>query len=293
MTAPSDSFQRLLNVGCGRCYHEDWTNIDLVAQGPSVRQYDLRRGLPYEDGAFDAVYHSHVLEHLTPEEARRMLVECRRVIRPGGVIRLAVPDLEEIARVYLESLEAVLVGDDRAKYRHRWMTLELLDQLVRQKGGGKMGQVMSNPDRIDMEFVRVRIGSEMEEHRNGLTKKSLGQRLAKIVSDVRKQVALAAVTVIDGSTGRDAYREGRFRQSGEIHRWMYDQISLADLLNEVGFTNAVVQTSESSKITKFDSYRLDRNESGHARKPDSLYMEATNPRSMAQAALSEASRRVA
>ncbi|MGI9474228.1 MAG: class I SAM-dependent methyltransferase [Rubripirellula sp.] len=293
MTSQSESFQRLLNVGCGRCYHQDWTNIDLVAHGPGVRQYDLRRGLPYEHGSFDAVYHSHVLEHLTPDDARTMLSECRRVIRPGGVIRLAVPDLEGIARGYLESLDAAESGRALAVANHRWMTLELIDQLVRQRGGGQMGQAMWNSDLVNLEFVRSRIGGEMGEHKNGKTKKTVGQRLSKVFAGVRKQLALAAVTIIDGSTGRAAYREGRFRQSGEIHRWMYDHVSLADLLHEVGFKRAAVQSAESSRITDFDSYQLDRDDVGQVRKPDSLFMEAVNPLTIAQAASLEASKRVA
>lgn len=293
MTSGSESFQRLLNVGCGRCYHQDWTNIDLVAHGPGVRQYDLRSGLPYEDGSFDAVYHSHVLEHLTPQDARGMLAECKRVLRPGGVLRLAVPDLEGIARGYLKTLESAASGDELEMANHRWMTLELIDQLVRQRGGGEMGQAMWNRDSVNLEFVRSRIGGEMGDHKNSGTRKTVSQRLGKVVSNLRKHAALAAVTLIDGKTGRAAYREGSFRQSGEIHRWMYDRISLAELLQEVGYRNASVQTAESSRITSFDSYQLDRDERGQVRKPDSLFMEAVKPLTIAHAASIEASRKVA
>src|SRR5262249_40348191 len=58
-----------LNVGCGRRVHADWANLDLVAAAPGVIEADLRRGIPFVDGAFKAVYHSHVLEHFAKDAA--------------------------------------------------------------------------------------------------------------------------------------------------------------------------------------------------------------------------------
>lgn len=276
MTQPNIRFSNLLNVGCGRCYHDDWTNIDLVASGPQVRQYDLRRGLPYDDGSFDAVYHSHVLEHLTPEDAAGMLAECGRVLRPGGVLRVAVPDLEGIAKAYLGAIEAAQNGDPYAIANHRWMTLELIDQMTRQKGGGRMGMAMRDPQLINHDFIRARIGGELGDHRCDGVKKTFKQRLTRIVADVRKTLALAAVSIVDGKSGRIAYREGRFRQSGEIHRWMYDRVSLAQLMVEVGFEQPTACRANESRIDRFDSYQLDRG-GNVARKPDSLYMESVKP----------------
>jgi predicted SAM-dependent methyltransferase len=276
----NETFVRLLNVGCGRCYHSDWTNIDLVAHGPEVRQYDLRKGLPYDDHTFDAVYHSHVLEHLTPDDARGMLTECKRVLRGGGVLRVVVPDLEGIARAYLNSLDAVREHDQHSIANHNWMTLELIDQLSRQRSGGQMGLLMREPELINRDFVQSRIGGEMGEHKNGRVKKTLMQKLTRIATGARKQLALAAVSLVDGAAGRAAYQEGRFRQSGEIHRWMYDRFSLARLLEEVGYAQATVQTASESFITGFDAYQLDRDQT-RLRKPDSLFMEAIKPRTVA------------
>jgi len=83
----------MLNVGCGRRFHSDWVNVDLVPSDESVQVCDISKGLPFDDGHFDAVYHSHVLEHLHPKTGRELLAECWRVLKPGGVVRVVVPDL--------------------------------------------------------------------------------------------------------------------------------------------------------------------------------------------------------
>jgi predicted SAM-dependent methyltransferase len=269
---------KLLNVGCGRCYHSAWTNIDLVAATPEVRAYDLRRGLPYDDNSFDGVYHSHVLEHLTPDAAESMLRECARVLKPGGVLRVVVPDLEGIAREYLRTLDAASEQPSPTTLaKHRWMTLELIDQMTRQRTGGLMGQTIRESSRkygdTPQEFIRGRLGYELQGNAKVKNRKTIGMRLSRLFASARKQAALAAVTLIDGSTGRDAYREGRFRQSGELHRWMYDRVSLSNLLKEIGLNHPRVCQADESRIDRFDSYELDR-DGQRIRKPDSLFMEA-------------------
>ena len=190
MSRSEDSFEQLLNVGCGHSFHTAWTNIDLVSCSPAVRQYDLRRGLPYEEGRFDAVYHSHVLEHLTPDDAFTMLSECYRVLRPGGVIRVVVPDLEGIARAYLSALENAEGDDEVAVANQQWMTLELIDQMTRQRGGGQMARVMRQSDQPNRDFIRQRMGGEMVgEGSTRKTRKTLSMRVSRLVGDVRKQLA--------------------------------------------------------------------------------------------------------
>ena len=63
--------------------------------------HDLTRPLPFGDNTVSVIYGAHVLEHLYLTDARRLLLECRRVLRPSGVIRIVVPDLQSMASVYL------------------------------------------------------------------------------------------------------------------------------------------------------------------------------------------------
>lgn len=59
-----------------------------------VRYLNLARPFPFPDGYFDNAFSANVLEHLYPEQARGCVCEVFRVLRPGGVFRVSVPDLE-------------------------------------------------------------------------------------------------------------------------------------------------------------------------------------------------------
>jgi predicted SAM-dependent methyltransferase len=74
---------------------------------PEFLKYgDIVKGLPVADASADAVYASHVLEHLTLDDMRTALRNTYRMLKPGGVFRLIVPDLRERARRYLARAQA-------------------------------------------------------------------------------------------------------------------------------------------------------------------------------------------
>ncbi len=279
----------LLNIGCGGHFHESWTNIDLVSPSPHVRAYDLRKGLPYPDNSFDAVYTSHVLEHLSPEVAQSSLREQFRVLKRGGTVRTVVPDLEDKAREYLKTLDKASAGDTSAEADFDWMTLELLDQMVRGKVGGLMGAYILNPSLKNPNYVLQRLGDEAEDWlavaKGTLPQKPRQSLLARlrvkgakaVVQKIREKTAAVSVGIIAGGEAKSAFEEGLFRASGEIHRWMYDKFSLGRLLKNVGFTDVRVCTFDESRIPDFTTYLLDNTPEGTIRKADSLFMEAFKP----------------
>jgi len=122
-----------LNIGCGRTPTPGWRNFDnspslrlarlgglpdllgrLRLLGNAQREFiafardhaieygDATRGLPLPAGSCDAIYSSHMLEHLDREGADAFLREALRLLRPGGVLRLAVPDLRKPIEEYME-----------------------------------------------------------------------------------------------------------------------------------------------------------------------------------------------
>lgn len=87
-----------LNIGCGKKHLNGFINMDVVK--PYDKKLDARKGLPYPDSTVDGVYSEHFFEHLTQAEGLGFLRECRRVLKPGGVVRIAMPDLDELVRRY-------------------------------------------------------------------------------------------------------------------------------------------------------------------------------------------------
>lgn len=268
---------KLVNVGCGRRIHPAWCNLDLVASVPGVVEHDLRKGLPLENDSCDAVYHSHVLEHLTKDDGKKLLGECFRVLKPGGVVRVVVPDLERIAQDYLQAIRESEV-DCTALVKVDWMKIEMLDQLVRSRSGGEMIRFAVGEGKSHESFIRARIGDEVlgDDHSTRSARRSFSRRAKRVLLKAKRLLAMAAVWILEGSNGYLALKEGLFRQSGEIHRWMYDRVTLRAALEAAGFCEVVVCSASSSRIGQFSEYQLD-SLNGKVRKPDSLFMEAIKP----------------
>lgn len=141
-----------INIGCGQTPTAGWINYDnsqsvrlarmpalagalgrLKLLSASQRQFidfartagiqhaDAVTGIPHPDRSVAVIYSSHMVEHLDRAEARRFLAETRRVLIPGGIIRIAVPDLRFHVDRYLTRhdadlfVEGVRLGRDRAK----------------------------------------------------------------------------------------------------------------------------------------------------------------------------------
>lgn len=284
---------KLLNVGCGRRFHSAWRNVDLVSNDPGVMEHDLRTGIPFDDGCFDAVYHSHVLEHMPPEDGRKLLEECFRVLSASGVVRIAVPDLEGIARAYLDAVDRCDQSQPGAEEDHAWMQLELIDQMVRPYSGGQMGAFMADQNIPNKDFIASRMGAEIlnciepetgDDHpqtAKAASKpptRSLAKKLKDRVRRVRKKAERSLLKRLYGKDIFELLDIARFRASGEIHQWMYDRISLQRLLVEVGFVNVSVRSASESQIPSFAEYELDEKD-GQVCKPDSLFIEAVKPAS--------------
>lgn len=90
-----------LHLGCGwRNFGDDWINID-GGDYPHVRHHDVTK-LPYGDNEVDLIYNSHMFEYFDREQGFEVLKEWYRVLKVGGILRIAVPDFEPMARLYAE-----------------------------------------------------------------------------------------------------------------------------------------------------------------------------------------------
>lgn len=87
-----------LNVGCGKIKLPGFINIDLESGGDI--QCDITKGFPFSDSTIDGIYSEHFIERLAQKDLLIFLRECRRVLKPGGRVRIATPDLAEIVSHY-------------------------------------------------------------------------------------------------------------------------------------------------------------------------------------------------
>ncbi len=92
-----------LNLGSGTIPLDGFTNVDALADAPGVDVVaDIGEPLPFADGEADLIYVSHVLEHFATDTVPVLLKDWRRVLRDGGLLLVAVPDLDVIARLLVE-----------------------------------------------------------------------------------------------------------------------------------------------------------------------------------------------
>ena len=88
-----------LHLGSGTIRLDGWVNIDLETPQADVR-LDITRRLPFADGAARLIYHEHVMEHITAPQGAFGLRDWFRLLEPGGVLRVATPDLHYVIERY-------------------------------------------------------------------------------------------------------------------------------------------------------------------------------------------------
>jgi SAM-dependent methyltransferase len=107
---------RRLNWGCGEHPDPGWINSD-IKEGPGIDlECDIRAGLPLEDDSIDYVVSIHALPEIPYPELVDALRELRRILKPGGVLRMALPDLDKGIEAYLKGDEDYfLIPDEDAE----------------------------------------------------------------------------------------------------------------------------------------------------------------------------------
>jgi len=165
-----------INLGCGLAVAKGWINIDgdlnaLISAWPNwvhrvmyylsgARQYytaekycrllrehhfihhDLSYGIPLIDSSADYAYSSHFVEHLHREDAANLLREAYRTLKPGGVVRICIPDLAYAISLYNQGEKEKMLNNYffvelRSSYyaRHKYMyDFELLEKIPTETG---------------------------------------------------------------------------------------------------------------------------------------------------------------
>jgi predicted SAM-dependent methyltransferase len=266
---------RLLNLACGSKVSRqgEWTNVDFESPEDQVIEMNILRGLKFSNASFDVVYSAQFIEHLTLDEAEHVLKDVARVMKPGGIIRLVTPDLEELTRAYLTLLDQLKAKSDPiVNGRYDWIKLEIFDQIVRDCSGGDWQRFLATCNKDTRNFIIARLGysvsamlAPQEVARQRLTLDALLRKFHRIPRRVWKMMTNLFAT--------DSMRVGRFRRSGEVHRYMHDIYSLSRTLEEAGFHSIQRVDALKSEIPNWERYELDV-VGGEVDGPLCLYVEA-------------------
>lgn len=90
-----------LHLGCGKRILPGWTNVDAERWVPEVERADLSKPFPWKDQSVDLIYAEHFLEHLDENQGLQFLMECKRVLKRTGTLRISTPNLKALARAYM------------------------------------------------------------------------------------------------------------------------------------------------------------------------------------------------
>jgi predicted SAM-dependent methyltransferase len=90
-----------INLGSGHYKLDGWVNIDLDLESSPDAMVNLAMPLPFADSVADFMHSEDFIDQLDLRQAERFLRECHRVLRPGGVIRILTPDVEQLTSLYL------------------------------------------------------------------------------------------------------------------------------------------------------------------------------------------------
>ncbi|MBB2205163.1 class I SAM-dependent methyltransferase [Gluconacetobacter takamatsuzukensis] len=90
-----------LHLGCGRNVMPGWTNVDYEPQ-PDAFRWDLVEDLPLPNACVQYIFSEHFIEHISYSEGQKLLRECKRILKPGGGLRLSTPDLAFLINQYTQ-----------------------------------------------------------------------------------------------------------------------------------------------------------------------------------------------
>lgn len=99
-----------LHLGCGKKYMPGYVHIDLNDFDHLDYKHDIRSLPMFQDNTVDEIYFCHGIEYFDRFEIVEVLKEWRRVLVPGGILRLALPDFEKLAELYVETRNLSLVA---------------------------------------------------------------------------------------------------------------------------------------------------------------------------------------
>lgn len=247
------SSPKYLNIACGGSYirNSEWENVDYTSSDSRhVKRMNVLHGLKPSQAVYDAVYCSHFIEHIPWAEVSDFLRRCRRLTASNGLLRIVVPDAEFLLREFLKHKDSG--NESLAEFAY----VNFLDQCVRQKRGGRLGEIYAEivrgqrPELIEY-AIFLNGAHELEASAGDGVDRSALQTMLDLVKTPSR-----AVSAIEGRYVRliskllpRGFRAQNvsFADVGERHQWMYDFEQLACLLKAAGYSTVSRMTFDTSR----------------------------------------------
>jgi predicted SAM-dependent methyltransferase len=265
--------RKFLNLACGDYFinSSSWINCDFAPQSKSVKHLNLLGKFPFDSNSFDLVYCSHYLEHIGLDKVSDFMNQCNRVLKKNGVIRLVLPDFENIAREYVMNKD--LNQSEFASFN----IAEMIDQCVRTRSGGDLQDwyYRSLGNKELSEYIYSRTGFKHKS--SAKLENKIKIRLKRITLKKMKLKLQLKMSYIVISTLPSWFKANHISKvaTGERHFWVHDFDSVKAFLEQSGFTEVKRVSAQFSCEPNFPLYPLDLNSQNHARKgKESMYIEA-------------------
>lgn len=159
----------LLHVGCGTTNSPEFINIDARPLAHvHIATDDITSLRDFETGTVDLVYMCHILEHIKASELKGVLSEMKRVLKPGGVLRLSVPDFDRLVEVYnacgkdITVISKQLMGGQDHQYNIHYCVFNhrRLSELLKEAGFRKV--MPWDPDNCEHHDFKDRASRKMK-----------------------------------------------------------------------------------------------------------------------------------
>lgn len=139
-----------LHLGCGDYWFDGFINIDFNIYGGTDMLVDIRQPLPFQPQTVERIEAYEVMEHMNKDEMYRMLEDWKRVLIPGGTIRISVPDMDELIAMYAtdkkKALEEIYGLEDHPHHKQGF-TEESLIEVFTQHGFNVVAEKGELPNR--------------------------------------------------------------------------------------------------------------------------------------------------
>jgi predicted SAM-dependent methyltransferase len=188
-----------MNLGSGNDRPEGYVSVDFFS-GNVGYGADLRYPLLIDDAVFNGIFTEHTLEHLNYTEVAQVLAECHRILKPGGVIRIIVPDLSIFVQNYASNNESWFRDWERETLKPRGRSMisrmEALS-FVTQEYGHRSAWDFETMDRFLTRsgFTEIRqcAFNKGSDARLLQDKDDLGRKLVSLYVEARKTAVAEAV----------------------------------------------------------------------------------------------------